>query len=372
MKTILYVVGARPNFVKAAPVIQALAGDQDIRQVIVHTGQHYDPALSDEVLHDLGFAPPDRFLGIGSGTHAEQTGKTLIAVERMLIEDRPDLVVVSGDVNATLAAALAAAKLCIPIAHIESGLRSRDWSMPEEINRVLTDRLCEILFTHSPEARDNLTLEGIEAARIHHVGNTMIDSLRRFEGPARMAKAWRSVGVEPGAFVLVTLHRPSNVDDDERLAAIVDALAELARNVPVVFPIHPRTAARLEANGGDERLAGTGIHCLGPLGYLDFLSLELAAGAVLTDSGGIQEETSALGIACYTLRANTERPVTLTSGTNTLLGDDPSSIAAIRPSPAGPPARIPLWDGHAGERAATVLAAAVSELGAGARLSVPT
>jgi UDP-N-acetylglucosamine 2-epimerase (non-hydrolysing) len=290
----------------------------------------------------------------------------------VLVEEGPDLVVVSGDVNATLAGALAAAKLSIPVAHIESGLRSRDWSMPEEINRVLTDRLSEILFTHSPEADDNLALEGIDENRIHYVGNTMIDSLRRFEGVARAREAWGPIGVEPEKFVLVTLHRPSNVDDDSRLEAIVDALVELAQSVPVVFPIHPRTRARLEADLGGERLANAGVRCLAPLGYLDFLSLELAAGAVLTDSGGIQEETSALGIACYTLRANTERPVTLTSGTNTLLGDDPSSIATIRPSPAGPPAGIPLWDGHAGERAAAVLAAAMIELDAGRRLSVPT
>jgi len=372
LKTILYVVGARPNFVKSAPVIQALAGDERIRQIVVHTGQHYDAALSEEVLHDLVFPVPDRFLGIGSGSHAEQTGKTLIAVERALLDARPDLVVVSGDVNATLAAALAGAKLSIPIAHVESGLRTRDWSMPEEINRVLTDRLSEILFTHSPEAGDNLALEGIDESRIHYVGNTMIDSLRRFEGAARAREAWGPIGVEPGKFVLVTLHRPSNVDDDQRLEAIVEALVELAQSVPVVFPIHPRTRARLDADRAGERLTAAGVLCLAPLGYLDFLSLELSAGAVLTDSGGIQEETSALGVACYTLRANTERPITLSAGTNTLLGDDPSAIPAIRPTPATEPAPIPLWDGRAGERAAAVLAAALAGQRGSARLSVPT
>jgi len=372
LKTILYVVGARPNFVKSAPVIQALAGDERIRQIVVHTGQHYDSALSEEVLLDLGFPDPDRFLGVGSGTHAEQTGKTLIAVERALLDTRPDLVVVSGDVNGTLAAALAAAKLSIPIAHVESGLRSRDWSMPEEINRVLTDRLSEILFTHSPEAGDNLAGEGIDESCIHYVGNTMIDSLRRFEAAARAAEAWRPLGVEPGRFVLVTLHRPSNVDDDGRLEAIVDALAELVQSVPVVFPIHPRTRARLDSDRAGERLAASAVLCLDPLGYLDFLSLELSAGAVLTDSGGIQEETSALGVACYTLRANTERPITLSAGTNTLLGDDPGAIPAIRPSPATEPAPIPLWDGRAGERAAAVLAAALTEQTGSRRLSVPT
>ncbi len=249
LKTILYVVGARPNFVKAAPVIQALAGDQNVRQIVVHTGQHYDPALSEEVLEDLGFPVPDRFLGVGSGTHAEQTGKTLIAVEQVLLEDGPDLVVVSGDVNATLAAALAAAKLSIPVAHIESGLRSGDWSMPEEINRVLMDRLSQILFTHSPEAADNLALEGVDGRRIHYVGNTMIDSLRRFEGAARAKEAWGPIGVEPGRFVPVTLHRPSNVDDSVSLRAIVDALVELASRMAVVFPIHPRTRERLDVEG---------------------------------------------------------------------------------------------------------------------------
>ena len=371
-KTIAFVVGTRPNFVKAAPVIEALDADERIRQLVVHTGQHYDAALSDEILHDLGFPTPDRFLGIGSGTHAEQTGKTLIEVERVLLEERPDLVVVSGDVNATLAGALAAAKLFIPLAHIESGLRSLDWTMPEEINRVLTDRLCEILFTHSPEAADNLALEGIDSARVRYVGNTMIDSLRRFEDAARAAEAWTRVGVEPAGYVLVTLHRPSNVDDPARLAAIVDALLELARNVAVVFPIHPRTRERLDVEGATARLASAGVRCLDPVGYLDFLSLELAAGAVLTDSGGIQEETSALGVACYTLRANTERPITLTEGTNTLLGDDPLAIASIRLSPPVPPPPIHLWDGHAGRRAAAILAAAVAGERGSEHLSVAT
>jgi UDP-N-acetylglucosamine 2-epimerase (non-hydrolysing) len=359
-KTIAFVVGTRPNFVKAAPVIEALEADERIGQLVVHTGQHYDAALSDEILQDLGFPVPHRFLGVGSGTHAEQTGKTLIEVERVLQAERPDLVVVSGDVNATLAAALAAAKLSIPLAHIESGLRSRDWTMPEEINRVLTDRLCEILFTHSPEAADNLAVEGVDPARVHYVGNTMIDSLRRFEDAARAAETWTRLGVEPAHYVLVTLHRPSNVDDPARLSAIVEALAELASSVAVVFPIHPRTRERLDVEGSIARLASTGVRCLDPLGYLDFLSLELAAGAVLTDSGGIQEETSALGVACYTLRANTERPITLTAGTNTLLGDDPLAIASIRLSPPAPPPPINLWDGHAGERAAAILAAAVA------------
>jgi UDP-N-acetylglucosamine 2-epimerase (non-hydrolysing) len=353
----VFVVGARPNFVKTGPVVDALAAYPSVTPLVVHTGQHYDRALSEEILADLGFASPDRHLGVGSGTHAEQTARTLVEVERVLLEERPGLVVVSGDVNATLAGALAAAKLSIPVAHIESGLRSRDWTMPEEINRVLTDRLADVLFTHSPEARENLLAEGVAAARIHEVGNTMIDSLRRLEGRARSLRTWERLGLEPRGFVLVTLHRPSNVDDPERLAGIVHGLGELARRAPVSFPVHPRTRARLEGTGLAAALESSGVAVVEPLGYLEFLSLETAAGAVLTDSGGIQEETSALGVPCYTLRANTERPVTLTLGTNTLLGDDPASIARVE-IPAAPPgpSDIPGWDGRAGERAAGILA----------------
>jgi UDP-N-acetylglucosamine 2-epimerase (non-hydrolysing) len=358
MPSIVFVVGARPNFVKTGPVVDALAGYPGLRPLVVHTGQHYDRALSEEILADLGFPPPDRHLGVGSGSHAEQTGRTLVEVERVLLEEEPDLVVVSGDVNATLAGALAAAKLGIPVAHVESGLRSRDWSMPEEINRILTDRLAELLFTHSPEARDNLLAEGVDPERIHEIGNTMIDSLRRLEGRARELAAWVALGLEPGRFVLVTLHRPSNVDDPERLEGVVERLGELAGRSPVVFPVHPRTRARLEETSLGPRIAEAGVRVLDPLGYLDFLSLETAAGAVLTDSGGIQEETSALGVPCFTLRANTERPVTLRLGTNTLLGDDPAAIREVE-IPAAPPAPAPIpgWDGHAGERAADAIAA---------------
>ncbi len=358
MPSVLFVVGARPNFVKTGPVIDALATYPELRRLVVHTGQHYDRALSEDILEDLGFPAPDRHLGIGSGSHAEQTGRTLVEVERVLVEEAPDLVVVSGDVNATLAGALAAAKLGIPVAHVESGLRSRDWTMPEEINRILTDRLSDLLFTHSPEARENLTAEGIDGARIREVGNTMIDSLRRLEGRARELAVWNDLGVEPGTFVLVTLHRPSNVDDPGRLGDIVRALGELAGTAAVVFPVHPRTRGRLEEGGLGSSLAEAGVSVLDPLGYLEFLSLESAAGAVLTDSGGIQEETSALGVPCFTLRANTERPVTLTLGTNTLLGDDPGAIREVRiPASAPAAASIPGWDGHAGERAAAALAA---------------
>ena len=359
MKKVVHAVGARPNFVKMAPVIEALGRRAAIRQLVVHTGQHYDHALSDEVLADLEFPEPDRFLGVGSGTHGEQTGRTLIEFERVLIEERPALVVVGGDVNSTLACALAAAKLRVPVAHVEAGLRSSDWTMPEEINRVLTDRLSSYLFTHSPEAETNLASEGIAADLVHHVGNTMIDSLRRFERPARRRATWERVGAPEREYVLITLHRPSNVDDPGRLNALVEALEELGHRSPAVFPLHPRTRARLAGADQIERLESAGVRCLEPVSYLDFLSLEMGAGAILTDSGGVQEEASALGVRCYTFRRNTERPITLTEGTNQLLGDDPAAIKDVRVTGEPPtPCSIALWDGHAGERAADVLASA--------------
>lgn len=365
----MHVVGARPNFVKMGPIISALEARDTFRQVIVHTGQHYDARLSDDVLADLGFPPCDRFLGVGSGQHGEQTARVLQAFEAVLIEEQPVAVVVPGDVNSTLACALAAAKLGIPVAHIESGLRSRDWSMPEEINRVLTDRLSDLLFTHSREARENLEAEGIEPERIHFVGNTMIDSLRRFEPDARELAAWEPLGLQQETYMLVTLHRPSNVDEPQRLDEIVLALAELGVAVPVVFPVHPRTRARLADSGGLAHLETAGVTTCEPLGYVEFLSLQAGAGAILTDSGGVQEESSALGVPCFTFRPNTERPVTLTHGTNTLIGDDPRAIPELRPSTWSPaPSEIPLWDGHASERVADVLIATFTpELAASSR-----
>jgi UDP-N-acetylglucosamine 2-epimerase (non-hydrolysing) len=356
MTTAIFAVGARPNFVKMAPVIDAVARRSAFDYLVVHTGQHYDERMSSEIIGDLDFPAPDRFLGVGSGSHAEQTAMTLVAFERVLQEESPELVVVSGDVNSTLACALAASKLGIRIAHVEAGLRSWDWTMPEEINRVLTDRMSELLFTHSPEAAGNLASEGIAAERVHYVGNTMIDSLRKYEPRAREAAAWTRFGASESEYVLVTLHRPSNVDVPERLAAIVNALVELSERADVLFPIHPRTAARLEQAGELARLESAGGRCLPPLGYIDFLSLEAGAGAIVTDSGGLQEEASAFGTPCYTLRPNTERPVTLTLGTNTLLGDDPATIRGIRLGARREHVgEIPLWDGCAGERVADVL-----------------
>jgi UDP-N-acetylglucosamine 2-epimerase (non-hydrolysing) len=356
--SVVHVVGARPNFVKMAPVIAALEERGDVTQRIVHTGQHYDERMSAEMLSDLHFPEPDIFLGVGSGTHGAQTARALEAFERVLLDERPDLVCVGGDVNSTLAVALAAAKVGIPIAHVESGLRSFDWTMPEEINRVLTDRLSQILFTHSPEAAANLALEGIDPGRVRFVGNTMIDSLRRFQPRAEERRPWRQLRLERGDYVLVTLHRPSNVDTGPQLQRVVEALIGLAGHTRVVFPVHPRTTERLRAEGLLSSLTGAGVQCMEPLGYLDFLGLEIGAGAVVTDSGGVQEEASALGVPCFTLRPNTERPVTITHGTNTLLGEDPAPIADIRPHELEHRvARIEGWDGHAGHRAAEVIAA---------------
>jgi UDP-N-acetylglucosamine 2-epimerase (non-hydrolysing) len=356
--TIVHVVGARPNFVKMAPVIAALEARGAFHQIVVHTGQHYDSRMSDEVLADLDFPDVDVFLGVGSGTHGVQTAKVLAEFEKVLLEVQPEVVVVAGDVNSTLACALAASKLGIAIAHVEAGLRSFDWSMPEEVNRVLTDRLSDLLFTHSPEATDNLEAEGIGRGSVYYVGNTMIDSLRRCEKRARSLAAWKTVGMTERGYVLVTLHRPSNVDDPARLAGIVQGLESLAEHSPVVFPIHPRTRVRLAEDGGLGRLEAAGVACIEPVAYLEFLSLQAGAGAIVTDSGGVQEEASALGVSCFTFRPNTERPMTLTHGTNVLLGEDPAEIADIRPVAHPPtPCAIPLWDGHAGARVAEALVA---------------
>lgn len=352
----MHVVAARPNFVKMASVIRALRAATSAQQLVVHTGQHYDATMSSDIQDDLELPAPDVHLDVGPGTHGEQTGGTIVRFERLLLKERPELVIVAGDVNATLACALAAAKLQIPVAHVESGLRSFDWGMPEEINRVLTDRISTLLFTHSPEAALNLADEGIDSNSIHFVGNTMIDSLGAAFQAAMDRKIWESFQVQAHAYVLVTLHRPSNVDDPTQLARIVGSLEGLAESTSIIFPIHPRTARLLESNGLRERLTAAGVRCCGPLGYTDFLSLEVGAGAVLTDSGGVQEETTVLGVRCYTLRANTERPITLTHGTNELLGSDPSAITRIRPT-YQPPVwhHLPLWDGFAGERIARVV-----------------
>ncbi|HET9163250.1 MAG TPA: UDP-N-acetylglucosamine 2-epimerase (non-hydrolyzing) [Solirubrobacterales bacterium] len=353
---IVYVFGTRPNFVKTAPVIAALRRRlPDARHAIVHTGQHYDRTMSEVFLEELGVPAPDYMLEVGSGTHALQTARTMERLEPVLEEERPDLVLVPGDVNSTLAAALTAVKMGIPVGHIESGLRSFDRTMPEEINRIVADEFSEHLFLHSDEAVENLRAEGIAEERMHFVGNTMIDTLVALEGRFRAAGSAARLGLEPGDYILVTLHRPALVDG-ELLPETVRRLGELAGETPVVFPVHPRTRKRMESISAEH----PGLLLCEPLGYLDFLSLLADAGAVLTDSGGIQEETTYLGIPCFTLRDNTERPVTIRAGTNTLLGLDPAAIATIpaaladrSPAPTDPP---PLWDGHAAERIADVLA----------------
>jgi UDP-N-acetylglucosamine 2-epimerase (non-hydrolysing) len=354
---ILYVVGTRPNFVKTAPVIAALRSRlPDGRHAIVHTGQNYDPLMSAIFLEELGVPAPDHMLEVGSGSHAAMTARAMERLEPVLVAEAPDLVVVPGDVDSTLAAVLTAVKTGIPVAHVESGLRSFDLAMPEEVNRIVADRFSELLFLHSEEAVENLRAEGIAGERVHMVGNTMIDTLVALEERFRAAGAAARLGVEPGTYALVTLHRPALVDGP-LLPQAVEQLAALAREMPVVFPVHPRTRKMMESLDGDR----PGLLLSEPLGYLEFLSLLADAGAVLTDSGGIQEETTYLGVPCFTLRDNTERPVTVRAGTNTLLGLDPAAIAGIPAALAAPPKRSleppPLWDGRAAERIADVVLA---------------
>src|SRR5436190_3030327 len=326
-----FVVGARPNFMKAAPVYRSLRELDESRELLlVHTGQHYDKTMSEVFVEELGLPEPDVFLGVGSGTHGEQTAKALLGIEQVLLEHEPTLCVVAGDVNSTLAAALAASKLNIPVAHIEAGLRSFDETMPEEANRRLTDHLGRILFAHSESAVANLVAEGIESSRVHLVGNTMIDSLLRYLPPALARAPWERFSVEPASYGLVTLHRPALVDDLDLLGRTVRALETLAARFPIVFPVHPRTEARLTEAGLDPaRLEAARLMFCPPLGYLDFLALEAKAAFVLTDSGGVPEVTSALGIRCFTFRDTTERPVTVDLGTNTVLGVDPEAIRRI-------------------------------------------
>lgn len=353
MGFVLHVVGARPNFMKVSPLMAALAR-RGAAQRLVHTGQHFDDRMSGVFFEELGLPRPDADLGVGSGSHGEQTARTMIALERFIAgaSPRPSLVVVPGDVNSTVAAALVAAKLNVPVAHLEAGLRSYDRTMPEEVNRVVTDHVSQLLLTPSPDADENLRREGL-LDRAVLVGNVMIDTLRAHLPRARDLGVPRAMGLEPGRYAVVTLHRPSNVDEPEALLRILWALGRIARELPVVFPVHPRTRARL----ADPRLAAAAapLRLVEPQGYLEFLSLTSAARLVLTDSGGLQEESTALGVPCLTLRENTERPITVSEGTNEVVGTDPERIvsAALRALGAQRPPRCPaLWDGRAGERAA--------------------
>jgi UDP-N-acetylglucosamine 2-epimerase (non-hydrolysing) len=348
---ILHVVGARPNFMKAAPVLRALSERDGIRQSLIHTGQHYDQKLSDVFFSQLGMPDPDVNLGVGSGSHAAQTAEVMRRFEPVILERKPDVVLVYGDVNSTVAAALVCSKLLISVAHVEAGLRSFDKTMPEEINRIVTDRLADLLFTPSGDGDANLRNEGVAPERIHNVGNVMIDSLVRLL-PAALQTSKDKL---PERYVLVTLHRPSNVDDSKRLKSILDTLLEVSRHLDVVFPVHPRTRQRITEFG----LQIDKLHLLEPVPYIEFLALQKGAEVVITDSGGIQEETTYLGVPCLTIRENTERPITVTLGTNILVGQDRERLRLeLSKILTGKKKRgeiPPLWDGHAGDRIADIL-----------------
>lgn len=353
---VLHVLGARPNFVKAAPVVRGLT-DLGIRQGIVHTGQHYDALMSDVFFADLGLPEPIANLGVGSGSHARQTAALLTGLEDVVQEHRPSLVVVYGDVNSTLAAILVCAKLQVPTAHVEAGLRSFDRSMPEEVNRVVTDALADILFATSPDALSHLSNEGVNPARVHLVGNPMIDSLFSALPKLDPAPVQERLGVS-GRYAVATLHRPANVDDPESARDLVDAVLGVAEQVPIIVPLHPRGRARLAEAGLVDR---ANLRIVDPLGYVDFLSLVRGAALVVTDSGGVQEETTMLGVPCLTVRPNTERPITVTHGTNRLVTPAQLPAAAekaLADGAATPSGELPpLWDGQSGPRIARVLAA---------------
>ncbi|MCB8943116.1 MAG: UDP-N-acetylglucosamine 2-epimerase (non-hydrolyzing) [Ardenticatenaceae bacterium] len=361
MLKIVHVVGARPNFMKIAPIMAAMSERPlQFQQLLVHTGQHYDANMSRIFFQELGLPQPDVYLGIGSGSHAEQTAKVMLAFEPILLTHQPDWVVVVGDVNSTVACALTAAKLGIGVAHVEAGLRSFDWTMPEEINRVLTDRLSDVLFTTEPSANENLQREGIAVERVHLVGNVMIDTLVRLLPQAEARWSLLQAELALADYVLVTLHRPFNVDDPATLSQIILALNEIAQTMPVVFPAHPRTQKRI-ADGDDLPPLAEQVRLLPPQGYLDFLALTRHARLVLTDSGGIQEETTFLGVPCVTVRPNTERPITIEQGTNELVASTQAAVVMSvmarlngrTPAATRPPT---FWDGAAAQRIVGVLA----------------
>jgi UDP-N-acetylglucosamine 2-epimerase (non-hydrolysing) len=350
---IVNVVGARPNFVKIGPLIREMRLHPTITPTLVHTGQHYDDAMSDRFFAELEIPAPDYNLGVGSGSHAVQTAQVMQRMEPILTSERPDLVLVVGDVNSTLAAALTAVKLGIPVAHVEAGLRSFDRTMPEEINRLLTDAVSDLLFVTEEDARANLLREGVAPAKIHFVGNVMVDALLASRPRWETSPIFDRFSLAGKRYAVLTLHRPANVDDPDVLNDLLDALAEVARHLPIVFPVHPRVRPRVSLDPGPPTF-DRGLVCLPPLGYLDFVALMSRACLVLTDSGGIQEETTMLGVPCLTLRDTTERPVTVSHGTNRLIGTRPRRIVdeALRalsdpPRTLGPP---PLWDGGAAQR----------------------
>ncbi|MDA2936707.1 UDP-N-acetylglucosamine 2-epimerase (non-hydrolyzing) [Acidobacteria bacterium AH-259-A15] len=354
---ILHVVGARPNFMKAAPLLRVLAECDGVRQTLVHTGQHYDKNMSELFFQQLGLPEPEVNLEVGSGSHAAQTGQIMISFEPVLLERKPDLVLVYGDVNSTVAAALVCSKLGVPVGHIEAGLRSFDRTMPEEINRLLTDQVADLLFTPSEDGNENLEREGVSSEKVHFVGNAMIDTLKRLLPLAEKRSPLKELGIEPKNYGLVTLHRPPNVDDPTSLLSIIEALEDISRDITIIFPVHPRTRRSILKLNLSCR--SSDLHLIEPLGYLNFLSLQQNADFVITDSGGIQEETTYLNVPCLTVRENTERPVTVTLGTNVLVGQDldrlRSEVARITDEGAKSGKIPPLWDGRTGERIADVI-----------------
>lgn len=348
---ILHVVGARPNFMKAAPVLAALQRRPGVQQTLVHTGQHYDASMSDVFFVQLGMPAPDVNLEVGSGSHAQQTAAIMSKLEPVILDKKPDVVLVYGDVNSTVAATMVCAKLMVRVGHVEAGLRSFDRAMPEEVNRLVTDKLADILFTPSEDGDRNLLNEGVPAKKIAQVGNVMIDSLVRLLPAAIQCKA----NGHPERYALVTLHRPSNVDDNEALRGIIESLLEINDRLPVLFPVHPRTRQRIKDFGLDV----SKLHLLDPAPYIEFLALQRRATVVITDSGGIQEETTYLGVPCLTLRSNTERPITVDVGTNVLVGQDSKRLMIEIEKILAGKGKVgkipPLWDGLAGERIANTL-----------------
>ena len=353
--TVACIVGARPNFIKIAPILRELQSRPFFSSVLIHTGQHFSPEMSDLFFRELEIPEPDINLGVGGGTHTEQTAEIMRRLEKIFLDRRPDLVLVVGDVNSTMAAALVAAKLWIPVAHVEAGLRSFDRRMPEEINRIVTDALSDYLFVTEPSGTKNLRAEGVAADRIFMVGNVMIDTLLRFRDKARQSRILQTLGLQPGEYAVVTLHRPSNVDEPVQLERLVSVMRAIAARLPVVFPVHPRTRRMIDAAA----ISTEGLLLTAPLGYLDFMHLISEARLVLTDSGGIQEETTILQVPCLTLRENTERPVTIEQGSNRLVGVNADDILrAACDTLAAPQAqnRVPeLWDGRASRRIVDVL-----------------
>lgn len=356
MLKVLLIAGARPNFMKVAPIYAEMARRSDeFVPMIVHTGQHYDAAMSDAFFDDLGMPKPDVYLGVGSGSHAVQTARIMTEFEPVVLEHKPDWVLVVGDVNSTIACALVCAKLGIKIAHVEAGLRSRDRAMPEEINRILTDSISDLLLTTSQDADVNLAAEGIPADKIRFVGNVMIDSLLEHLKVAESSDVRDKLGIAAGEYAVCTLHRPSNVDDGSTFTGLIEALADVSEHLPIIFPVHPRTRAKIDEFGLGDKIDDSNIRLIEPLGYLDFMRLYSGARLVLTDSGGLQEETTVLGIPCLTLRENTERPVTIELGTNILVGTDPDKIRSsandiLSSNDRSETKAPPLWDGKAAVR----------------------